>query len=147
MKALIFLMHMGVGGLMLAAAGCKQHGDSAQIQTRFPGMVTAGGHTSGEVMAAHGGPKTDATYAGGHPGIAGGSGGNTGGAAMGGTVSETGQGPSSGVTKPSGASGLGTTQKTIGDHGNNPVQPAAEPAPQPAAAHRDPGASSAAPGR
>jgi hypothetical protein len=42
---------------------------------------------------------------------------------------------------------MGTTQQTVGDHGNHPVQPAAEPAPQPAAAHRDPGASSAAPGR
>ncbi|MFS2021685.1 hypothetical protein ACEN88_34605, partial [Massilia sp. CT11-108] len=76
--------------LALAAVGCKQHGDDAQRKTKFPGMVTADGGTSGQVMAAHGGPKTNAVYAGGTPGIAGGS------------VQETGQGPSQGVTPPSG---------------------------------------------
>jgi hypothetical protein len=141
-------MHGAAAVLVLSAAGCKQHGDNAMRETKFPGMVSAGGGTSGQVMAAHTGPKTDATYAGGTPGIAGGAGGNTAGAATGGTVRETGQGPSAGVSKPTpGAAQQGTTEKPSGDSGNNPVKAAAEPAPQPAAAHRDPGASSAAPGR
>ena len=67
-------------------------------QTAFPGMVTAGGGSSGAVMARTARPETDATYAGGTPGIAGGSGGTTGGAATAGTVVEAGQGPSSGTT-------------------------------------------------
>ena len=29
--------------VLLAAAGCKQHGDNAQRKTKFPGMVTADG--------------------------------------------------------------------------------------------------------
>jgi hypothetical protein len=148
MKALTFLMHAGAALLVLSAAGCKQHGDDAMQKTKFPGMVTAGGGTSGQVMAAHGGPKTDGTYAGGTPGIAGGAGGNTGGAATGGTVRETGQGPSAGVSTPtSGSAQQGATQTQSGDSGNNPVQAPSSQAPAPAAAHRDPGANSAAPGR
>jgi len=148
MKALTFLMHGAAVALVLSAAGCKQHGDNAMRETKFPGMVTAGGGTSGQVMAAHAGPKTDATYAGGTPGIAGGSGGNTSGAATGGTVRETGQGPTAGVSTPTpGSAQQGTTEKPSGDSGNNPVKPPAEPPPPPEAAHRDPGASSAAPGR
>lgn len=53
------------------------------IQTSFPGQVTAGGRTSGEVMAAAG----EFTQQGddqGTPGIPKGSGGNTGGAELGG---------------------------------------------------------------
>ena len=147
MKASVFLMHAAAAALLLSAAGCKQHGDNAMRETKFPGMVTAGGGTSGQVMAAHAGPKTDATYAGGTPGIAGGAGGNTSGAATGGTVRETGQGPTAGVSAPtSNAAQQGANEKPSGDSGNNPVKPEAEPAPQPAAAHRDPGASSAAPG-
>jgi hypothetical protein len=148
MKALVFLMHAGAAVLLLSVAGCKQHGDNAMRETKFPGMVSAGGGTSGQVMARNGGPKTDATYAGGTPGIAGGAGGNNAGAGMGGTTRETGSGPSSGVSTPSGgaAAQTGATQKPSGDSGNNPVKPEAAAAPQPAAAHRDPGASSAAPG-
>lgn len=132
--------------LVLALAGCKDHGDTAQLQTHFPGMVTAGGHTSGQVMAAHGGPKTNAAYAGGTPGIAGGAGGNSSGAGTGGTVTETGQGPSQGVTPPSGAGAQGTTQTQPGDNGRPSAPTPAEQGPAPAAAHRDPG-HSAAPGR
>jgi hypothetical protein len=132
--------------LALAAAGCKQHGDHAQRKTKFPGMVTADGGTSGQVMAAHGGPKTNAGYAGGTPGIAGGSGGNTGGAATGGAVRETGQGPSQGVTPPSGAGTQGTTQVPPGDHGKPAAPTPAEIGPQPGAVNRDP-SHSAAPGR
>jgi hypothetical protein len=147
MKALTFLLHGAAAMLVLSAAGCKQHGDNAMRETKFPGMVTAGGGTSGQVMAAHAGPKTDATYAGGTPGIAGGSGGNTSGAATGGTVRETGQGPSAGVSAPAGSSAQqGATEKPSGDSGNNPVRAPAESAPPSAASHRDPGASSAASG-
>jgi type IV secretory pathway TrbL component len=62
---------------------------------------------------------------------------------------ETGQGPSNGVSTPSSgtAAQTGATEKPSGDSGNNPVQAPAGQAPQPAAAHRDPGANSAAPGR
>ena len=132
--------------VVLAAAGCKQHGDSAQHKTKFPGMVTADGGTSGQVMAAHAGPKTDAGYAGGTPGIAGGSGGKTAGAATGGSVRETGQGPSQGVTPPSGAGTQGTTQTQPGDHGKPAAPTPAEIGPQPGAVNRDP-SHSAAPGR
>jgi hypothetical protein len=132
--------------VLLAAAGCKQHGDSAQHKTKFPGMVTADGGTSGQVMAAHAGPKTDAGYAGGTPGIAGGAGGNTAGAATGGSVRETGQGPSQGATPPSGAGTQGTTQTQPGDHGKPAAPTPAEIGPQPGAVNRDP-SHSAAPGR
>jgi hypothetical protein len=141
-------MHAGVLALVLSAAGCKEHGDEAMRETKFPGMVSAGGGTSGQVMARNGGPKTDATYAGGTPGIAGGAGGNTSGAGTGGSTHETGQGPSSGVSKPAnGSAQMGATQQNSGESGNNPVKAPTEQAPQPAAAHRDPGANSAAPGR
>lgn len=131
MKASVFLMHVGAAAMLLTAAGCKRHGDAAIQETKFPGMVTAGGGTSGQVMARSSKPKTDATYAGGTPGHAGGAEGNTGGAAMGGTTSETGQGPSSGVSKPGNgaAAQTGATQKPSGDSGNNPVKPEGTPAP------------------
>ena len=132
--------------VVLAAVGCKQHGDEAQRKTKFPGMVTADGGTSGQVMAAHGGPKTNAVYAGGTPGIAGGSGGNTAGAATGGSVRETGQGPSGGVTRPSGPGTIDTTQTQPGDYGKPAAPTPAETGPQPGAVNRDPG-HSAAPGR
>jgi hypothetical protein len=71
------------------------------MQTRFPGQVTAGGGTSGDVMARSG-KAVDGNYAGGTPGIAGGAGGNTGGAATGGTVRESGRGPTQSIA-PSGS--------------------------------------------
>jgi hypothetical protein len=132
--------------LLVLLAGCKQHGDEAQRKTKFPGMVTADGGTSGQVMAANAGPKTNAGYAGGTPGIAGGSGGNTAGAETGGTVRETGQGPSQGATPPSGAGAQGTTQTQPGDHGKPAAPTPAEQGPLPGAVNRDPG-HSAAPGR
>lgn len=146
MKATTTWMAVLVLLVLLGAAGCKPHGDGAQRQTKFPGMVTAGGGTSGQVMAAHGGPKTDAGYAGGTPGIAGGSGGNTAGAATGGSVRETGQGPSQGVTPPAGAATQGTTQTPPGDYGKPAAPTPAEKGPQPGAVNRD-ASHSAAPGR
>jgi hypothetical protein len=112
-------------GLLAACAllaGCDRgHANPKDgvIQTKFPGQVTAGGGTSGQVMARSSKPETNAAYAGGTPGIAGGSGGTTGGAALGGTVAETGQGPSSGVTAP--ASGGQPGNKPSGDYGRKPA--------------------------
>lgn len=126
----------------LVLAGCTPKGDAGQRQTRFPGVESSGGGTSGQVMTANAGNKTDATYAGGTPGIAGGSGGNTGGAALGGTVSDSGKGPSEGVSNPGAANMPGVNQQTSGD--NRPAPGGAGP--QPPAAHHEPG-NGAAPGR
>lgn len=132
---------------LLLLAGCNRHGDAVQAKTHFPGMVSAGGGTSGEVMAANGGNKTNAVYAGGTPGIAGGAGGNTSGAATGGTTRETGQGPSEGVSAPTGpaAAATGANQTQSGDN-KPPPGPAAGQEPAADAAHRDP-SHGAAPGR
>ena len=148
MKPSTLLMQAGTAALAVALlGGCKQHGDAAQQQTHFPGMVTAGGGTSGEVMAANGGNKTNGVYAGGTPGIAGGAGGNTSGAGTGGTSHETGQGPSQGVSAPSApaAAAAGANQTQSGDN-KPPPGPAPGQAPAADAAHRDP-SHSAAPGR
>jgi hypothetical protein len=103
-------------------AGCDRgHTDAKEgvIQTKFPGQVTAGGLSSGQIMARSAKPETNAAYSGGTPGIAGGSGGNTAGAALGGTVAETGQGPSQGVTPPASAGQPGN--KPVGDYGGPPA--------------------------
>lgn len=115
----------GVAAGVLACAmlaGCDRGYTNAKDgveQTKFPGQVTAGGLTSGQIIARTAKPETNATYAGGTPGIAGGAGGNTGGAALGGTVTETGRGPSAGVTAPSGA--LQGGNKPPGDYGGPPA--------------------------
>jgi hypothetical protein len=148
MKPSTLLMQTGAAVAALALlGGCKEHGDATQAKTHFPGMVTAGGGTSGEVMAANSGNKTNAVYAGGTPGIAGGAGGNTSGAGTGGTTHETGQGPSEGVTPPSSAAAAsaGANQNPSGDNKPAPAPTPAQ-APAPEAAHRDP-SHSAAPGR
>jgi len=76
---------------MLALAGCK--GDLASndrmLQTQFPGMVTAGGHTSGEVMAANSPGGAVNPGPAGTPGIPGGAEGNTGGAGLASSVPKT----------------------------------------------------------
>ena len=107
-------------------AGCDRGPTGAAhgvVQTKYPGQVSAGGATSGQIMARSARPETDATYAGGTPGIAGGSGGNTSGAETGGRTQESGQGPSSGTTQPTSAGRPGSTSPP-GDHGS----PAAPPA-------------------
>lgn len=105
-------LHLSAALALLALAGGCGNRDLAATsattgvrQTSFPGQITAGGGTSGAVMARTARPETDATYAGGTPGIAGGSGGTTGGAATAGTVVEAGQGPSSGTAPVTGAGG------------------------------------------
>lgn len=96
----------GLAALLALAAGCGDRQAPAAngiIQTKYPGQISAGGASSGAIMAQTRRPETDATYAGGTPGIAGGSGGNTSGAQIGGATQESGQGPSSGTSQPSSA--------------------------------------------
>lgn len=126
MKRSTVLTPLVVLALGALAAGCNRNTAPASdgvIQTKFPGQVTAGGGTSGEIIARSAKPVTDATYAGGTPGIAGGSGGTTSGAELGGTTRETGQGPNTGVTPPSGA--MQGTQTQSGDMGK-PAGPSAQ---------------------
>lgn len=121
-------------------AGCDAGPTSAAhgvIQTKYPGQVSSGGATSGQIMARSARPETDATYAGGTPGIAGGSGGNTSGAETGGETQESGQGPSSGTTQPASAGRPGSTSPP-GDHGS--------PAPAPANREHGPASNAAAQG-
>lgn len=126
MKRSTFLPTAVLAALAVLATGCNRNTAPASdgvIQTKFPGQVTAGGGTSGEIIARSAKPVTDATYAGGTPGIAGGSGGTTSGAELGGTTRETGQGPNTGVTPPSGA--MPGTQTQPGDMGK-PAGPSAQ---------------------
>jgi hypothetical protein len=147
MKASVFLMHGLACTLLLAASGCNRDRADAATgvrQTKFPGEVTAGGGTSGQVLAHNAKPVTDATYSGGTPGIAGGAGGNTSGAATAGTVQESGQGPSSGTNQPASVGRPGATLPP-GDMGK-PATPAPNANMGGAATNRDP-SHSAAPGR
>jgi len=133
MKASILLV-----AAALALAGCERgrHEEvGGVIQTKFPGQVTAGGGTSGQVLARNAKPVTEGSYAGGTPGIAGGAGGTTGGAATAGTVQESGQGPSKGTTQPSSMGRPGATLPP-GEHGQ-PATPA-RGAPAGAAQHDNP---------
>lgn len=114
------VLYLMAAGLLVGVAACDERSRSAAgaTQTGFPGQITAGGGTSGEVMArtAQTAQAKDGSYAGGTPGIAGGSGGNTGGAATGGSVQESGQGPSEGVVP--GAQTGGTPGIPAGKGGN-----------------------------
>jgi hypothetical protein len=85
---------------LVCSAGCNREGGAAADdirQTRFPGQITAGGGTSGEVLARHSprpgsGEATRGQAPGqgvaGTPSIPGGAEGNVGGAAMGGSTSQ-----------------------------------------------------------
>lgn len=124
MKASTILIHCTLATLALSVSGCHRGGNPSVggiEQAKYPGQVSAGGATSGTIIARTAKPAVDATYAGGTPGIAGGSGGTTSGAETGGTVRETGQGPSTGVTNPSGTQQ--GTRKPPGDYGE-PKAPA-----------------------
>jgi hypothetical protein len=138
-------MQAGAAALLLSTAGCDRNavGAGNVMQTKFPGEVTSGGGTSGQILTKNAKPVTDGTYAGGTPGIAGGAGGNTGGAGTGGTVQESGQGPSRGTTQPASAGQPGATLPP-GDHGK-PAGPATAPAGGAASQHDNP--APAAPGR
>ncbi|MDY0973749.1 hypothetical protein SOM61_02145 [Massilia sp. CFBP9012] len=130
-----------IGGMALAAillAACDRGQSPAAngvIQTKYPGQVSSGGLTSGQIMARTARPETDATYAGGTPGIAGGSGGNTSGAETAGATLETGQGPSSGVTQPSSA---GREGGNLPSGENRPAAPARGTTEAPAASNAAP---------
>lgn len=72
-----------------ALAACGRDDPTHNVnQTKFPGQVTAGGNTSGEVMARNT-PATTSHPAAGTPGIPQGSGGTTGGTATAGTTPAT----------------------------------------------------------
>jgi hypothetical protein len=125
------LILAGVAACCALLTGCQRDRPAASdgiIQTGYPGQVTAGGGSSGQVMARTARPETDATYAGGTPGIAGGSGGNTSGAETGGTTQESGQGPSSGTTQPTSAGRAGANLQS-GDTGGATASAANQPAP------------------
>lgn len=138
MKASTILIHGLLAATAVLAAGCDR-GRNPSVggieQTKYPGQVTAGGRTAGAIIAASPKPVVNATYAGGTPGIAGGSGGTTSGAETGGAVRETGQGPSSGVTDPSGAQS--GTRTPPGDYGK-PAAPAPGTVEAPAATNTAP---------
>lgn len=122
----IFIQAVAVALSASVLAGCEGKPGAAShgvVQTGYPGQVSAGGATSGQILARNAKPETDATYAGGTPGIAGGAGGNTSGAETGGAVQESGQGPSSGVTQPSSAGQSGGALPA-GDKGGAAPQPA-----------------------
>jgi hypothetical protein len=78
-----------VAALLLAACGDRQAGKDGIRQTGLPGVETAGGHTSGQVIAATAtaGPVNPGPA--GTPGIPLGSEGNTGGAALGSSMPKT----------------------------------------------------------
>jgi hypothetical protein len=100
MNSTRLIVALGVAAVL--ASGCSRRegaADAGMRKTNFPGMVTAGGGTSGEVMARSQKPATDGSYAGGTPFHAGGAGGTSGGTATAGAVQESGHGPS-GTTKP-----------------------------------------------
>lgn len=100
MKSTKMLLVLGAAAVLASACSRQDSAaDSGMRKTNFPGMVTAGGGTSGEVIARAQKPATDASYAGGTPYHAGGAGGTTGGTATAGAVQESGHGPS-GKTAP-----------------------------------------------
>ncbi len=138
MKASTILIHGALATLALALGGCDRGRPASAdgvVQTKYPGQVSAGGATSGTIIAQSARPVTDATYAGGTPGHAGGSGGTSSGAATAGTVGETGQGPTAGVTPPSGAQP--GTQTQPGENGR-PAAPAPGTTEAPAATNTAP---------
>lgn len=98
--------------------GCDGSGDNKVKQTGFPGQVSAGGSTSGEVMARASKPANTPDPSG-TPGIPQGAGGNTGGAAMGGT---TGSGTITGA-RPAPAQEGARGQSTAGAPGGTPGIP------------------------
>lgn len=96
--------------LVLLLAACGRDGlqpprKGGMLQTNFAGMVTAGGHTSGEVMAAKGESAAPQPGPAGTPGIPRGAGGNTGGAALGGTAPAS---PTPGAAAPTGPASAST---------------------------------------
>jgi hypothetical protein len=125
----------------LLAAGCGPRGPAVEDgvqQTKFPGMVSAGGGTSGEVIARASSKQTAPPA--GTPGIPQGAEGNTGGTAPGGTVPHgnaaasglpTGEGPQhaasaadnpgpTGVVPPGISASAATSGAAVGGLSNEP---------------------------
>jgi len=99
----------GIAALAFAvlSTGCGDGGSSGAhgvAQTQLPGQFTAGGGTSGQVIARTG--AATATQPAGTPGIPQGAGGNPGGTAMGGSTVAQAQSAPGGATHPAG-DGLG----------------------------------------
>ena len=88
-----YAMCAAVVAFWLGACSERNAGSPTARQTKFPGQVSAGGGTSGEILARNSRPATAGDTTGGTPFIAGGAGGTTGGTATTGTVQETGTGP------------------------------------------------------
>jgi hypothetical protein len=133
MNASVFVLHAGACVLLLAASGCERDRTTTAagvLQTKFPGQLSAGGGTSGQVLARSAKPVAPAATAGGTPGIAGGAGGSTGGAATAGTVQESGHGPSSGTSQPA-SSGTGQPASSGPSGGTPPVETGKPPSAAP----------------
>lgn len=107
------LMILPAFAFLFAAVGCSERTDleaarEEVTQTKFPGMVTSGGNTSGEVLArAKSSEVSSSGEASGTPGIPEGSGGNTSGAALGGTTGGA-SATKTDATEPGGRSAGGT---------------------------------------
>ena len=71
---------------LVAACGDRQSTKNGVVQTGLPGMISAGGHTSGEVMATRSPAAAVTPGPSGTPGIPGGAEGNPGGASLGSTT-------------------------------------------------------------
>jgi hypothetical protein len=119
--------------LLLSCGRLQAAGDEAMRETKFPGMVTAGGGTSGQVMARSAKPKPTPPTPAARRALPAARAATPAGAGTGGTVTETGQGPSSGVSAPSSGTGqTGGPEARRATSGNNPANaPAAGRAPQP----------------
>lgn len=120
-KKLVLIAALSV--VLALAGGCNRGGsaDNQSKQTRFPGQVSAGGGTSGEVMARNSSDPKNPMAPSGTPGIPQGSGGNTGGAAMGGTSGATGGstgGQPAAPSQPAGGYLGGTPRVPEGSGGN-----------------------------
>lgn len=101
------LRTIAAASIGLALAGCGDRGagtaGEAVRQTQLPGHVTAGGRTSGEVMAASAAPEAGARMPAGTPGIPLGAGGNVGGTAPGGVVGDAAQAAAAARSAPASA--------------------------------------------
>lgn len=127
-KVLHDMSRLGVAfalvGAMVACGerGAGVGGSVGVRETHFPGQITAAGGTSGEVMS-RAKPPAEGKYSGGTPGIAGGAGGNTSGAAIGGTTQESGRGPAGSVAPPGGQGTASQGSGAQASGGNDGKQP------------------------
>lgn len=132
-------LHHALFCALLPTALLASCSDDARVETTgFPGQFSAGGGTSGEVIARTGEERT-VEGASGTPGIPEGSGGNTSGAALGGTTS--GSTLAGGGTAPAAADGTASAPSA----GTTPPADAGASAPSASPASSAPSAGAAAP--